>query len=262
MDLQLTGRTAVVLAASRGLGYATAHALASEGARVVLASRDAEAVREAAERIEAETGAETLGVAADITRSGDIEALIDAAVARFGAIDSLVTNAGGPPPGRFDDFTDADWQGAFELNLLSAVRTIRAALPHLRASDAPRAVFIASSSIHEPIDGLLLSNVFRAGLLGLAKSLAAELAGDGVLVNIVGPGRVDTERVRTLDAAQARKQGRDEAEIRAESAGRIPLGRYAEPAEFARTVTYLASPGNSYVTSQSMLVDGGMVRGL
>ncbi|WP_440996638.1 SDR family oxidoreductase [Arhodomonas sp. SL1] len=262
MDLQLEGRTAVVLAASRGLGFACARALAAEGARVVLAGRHEGTIAEAAEHIRRETGAEALGQAADITRAEDIHNLFGTAITHFGGIDSLILNAGGPPPGRFDDFDDETWQQAFELNLLSAVRSVRAALPSLRASDAGRVVSIASSSIREPIDGLLLSNVFRAGLLGLTKTLAAELAGDGILVNTIGPGRIDTERVRELDAARAEREQRSLEAVRGESLSRIPLGRHGEPAELARVVAFLASPANGYVTSQALLVDGGMVRAL
>ncbi len=260
MDLGLAGRVALVFAGSRGLGKASALALSQEGATVVVASRKLEAAAAAARDIAELTGGRTLGVAADVTRAEDIKAAVARTVAEFGRLDTLVTNAGGPPSGLFTELDDAAWQHAFELNLLSAVRAVRESLPHLRQSDAPRIVAITSTSVRQPIAGLILSNSVRAGVVGLTKTLAFELAGDGILVNCVAPGRIDTDRVRELDEGKAQRTGRPVAEVRAENDQQIPLGRYGEPAEFGRTVCFLASPANSYITGTTVYVDGGSTR--
>lgn len=262
MDLGLKDKSALVLASSKGLGRAIAHELAAEGARVMISGRDEVALAGTADEIRKETGAEVLHHVADLTRSGDIEALVEAAAERFGGIDVLVTNTGGPPAGTFEDFGDADWQSAFELTLLSMIRAVRATLPHLRTSGAGRVVCVASSSIKQPIDNLTLSNTFRAGIAGLAKSLSAELAPDGILINTLGPGRIATDRSRSFDAALADRLGIPVEEVRAGAEARIPLGRYGMPDEFARVAVFLASPANSYLTGQALLVDGGMVRAL
>ena len=177
-------------------------------------------------------------------------------------MDVLISNAGGPPAGSFDVVSDEDWRGAFELNLMSVVRLVREALPHMRERGFGRIVNVASSSIKQPIEGLILSNTFRAGAAGLAKSLSFELAPDGILVNTLGPGRISTERSAGFDAAQAERMGVSVEEVRGGAEERIPLGRYGTPEEFARVAVFLASPANSYVTGQAILVDGGMVRAL
>ncbi len=182
--------------------------------------------------------------------------------ASFMRLDVLITNAGGPPAGNFDKFSDEDWQGAFELNLLSVVRLIRAALPHMREKGYGRIVNFTSSSIKQPLDNLILSNVFRTGVLGLSKSLSAELAPDGILINTLGPGRIATDRLASLDETRAENQGVPVEEVRRQSEASIPLGRYGQPDEFARVATFLASEANTYVTGQALLADGGMVRAL
>jgi 3-oxoacyl-[acyl-carrier protein] reductase len=262
VDLGLGGHVAVVAASSKGLGRATAMQLAAEGARVVVSGRDEAEVRKTAAEIERATGSEAEPVIADLTRAADVEELVQRAVERFGSLEVLITNAGGPPPGSFDSFGDGDWQRAFELNLLSVVRLIRAALPHMRGRGYGRIVNFTSSSIKQPIDNLILSNTFRAGVLGLAKTLAGELAPDGILVNTIGPGRIATGRLFSIDEGQAERLGIPVEQVRERSESQIPLGRYGEPEEFARVAAFLASGANTYVTGQALLVDGGMVRAI
>ncbi len=262
MDLGYEGKVALVAASSKGLGRASAEALASEGANVTISGRDEETLAETASQIQDKTGTEVAYLVADVSRADDVENLVSRTVERFGGLDSLVTNAGGPPAGGFEAFADEDWQRAFDLNLMSVVRLIRAALPYLRESDSPRIVNFTSSSIKQPIQNLLLSNVFRTAVLGLAKSLATELAPYGILVNTLGPGRIATDRLFSIDSNVARNQGISEDEVRRRSISQIPLGRYGEPEEFARVATFLASPANTYVTGQALLVDGGMVKAL
>ena len=262
MDLGFRGKVALVAASSKGLGRATAEQLAEEGARVMLSGRDEDGLRGAAEEISGRTGGGGGFAAADVSRASDDETLVQRTVERFGPLDSLVTNAGGPPAGGFEGFGDEEWQGAFELNLMSVVRIVRAALPHLRQSAAPRVVNFTSSSIKQPTPNLPLFNVFRAAVLGLSKHLSAELAPDGILVNTLGPGRIATDRLFSLDAGAAERQGVPVEEVRSRSISSIRLGRYGEPEEFARVAAFLASPANTYLTGQAILVDGGMVRAL
>ncbi|QIN81933.1 SDR family oxidoreductase [Rubrobacter tropicus] len=262
MDLGLAGKTALVTAASKGLGRAIATELAREGARVVISSRDEATLARTAEEIGGETGAEVGYRAADLTKGSDIEALVAHAVDRFGGIDILVNNTGGPPTGFFADLDDEAWDLAFRQIILSLVRCVRGVLPSMRERGGGRIVNVASSSVKQPIDNLLLSNTFRAGLNGLAKSLSLELAPDGILVNTLGPGRILTGRTESVDAGQAEAQGVSVGEVREQFAARIPLGRYGTPEEFARVAAFLASPANGYVTGQAILVDGGMVRAL
>jgi 3-oxoacyl-[acyl-carrier protein] reductase len=262
MDLQLSGKTALVTAASKGLGRATAMQLAAEGARVMISSRGEEQLAATAAAIRDATGAEVASVAADVSKSDDLDRLLAEAERRLGGIDVLVNNAGGPRPGGFDALDDAAWQEAFELNLLSSIRLFRGVLPHMRAQRSGRIVTIASSSTKQPIDNLMLSNTYRVALVGLAKSLSIEVAPDGVLINTVGPGRIATDRVASLDATRAEQSGTTVEQVRAQTEKGIPLGRYGTAEEFAKVVAFLVSGANTYLTGQSLLVDGGMVRAL
>ena len=263
MDYQLRGRVALVNAASRGLGRGIAEALAAEGVRLVISSRDQAAIRRAAQEIEAEHGAEVVAVAADVAEAATAPHLVTAAVERFGGLDILVNNSGGPPGGRFTDFDDAAWQHAFDLLLLNVVRMVRAALPYLRASGAGRIVNVASTSVKEPIPGLILSNSLRAGVAGLAKTLADELAPDQITVNTVLPGRILTDRLRAGFAESARRAGVDVDELaRAEVAREVPLGRVGEPADLANLVTFLCSAPAAYLTGLVIAVDGGRIRSI
>lgn len=260
MDLGLKGKVALVTAASRGLGRAIAHRLADEGAQVAVCSRDQARVEQTAAAIAEQTGAEILPVTADVSQAEAVNKLMDEVIGRWGRIDVLVCNAGGPPSGTFESFDDEVWQRAFETNLLSVVRLVRAALPHMTGGG--KIITIASTSVKQPIPGLILSNTMRAGVAGLMKSLAEELAPRGILVNTVCPGRIATDRVQELDEARAEKEGVSVEEVRKAVSAQIPLGRYGKPDEFARVVAFLASDANTYVTGQALMVDGGMVRAL
>ena len=263
MDYQLRGRVALVNAASRGLGRGIAEALAAEGVRLVISSRDEAAVSATARDIAATYRAEVVPLAADVSTPGAGQRLVSAAAERFGGLDILVNNSGGPPGGTFGEFDDAAWQSAFDLLLLSVVRMVRAALPYLRASGAGRIVNVASSSVKEPIPGLILSNSLRAGVAGLAKTLADELAPDQITVNTVLPGRILTDRLRGPFIEPARRAGVDVDELaRAEVAREVPLGRVGEPADLANLVAFLCSPAAAYLTGLVVTVDGGRMRAL
>lgn len=258
----MDGKVALVSAASKGLGRASAMAMARRGAKLALCSRKSDEISAAAQEIAEETGVETWHCAADVSKAEDIQRFVDGAVGHFGGIDVLVSNAGGPPPGNFPDFADADWQSAFELSVMSAVRLVGAVLPHMKPRGGGRILFILSSSVREPIDLLLLSNVMRPAVAGLSKSLSRELAGDNILVNVVAPGTILTDRVR-----QNRKHFADRNNISFEeaidrAAGNIPLGRLGDPGEFGAMVAFLASPEASYITGGFFSVDGGRLKGL
>jgi 3-oxoacyl-[acyl-carrier protein] reductase len=259
MNLGLTDKPVIVCASSAGLGQATAREFAREGARVMLCSRRAAELERAAADIKAETGNEPAFTVVDVTRPADLTRLVEATAATFGGVYALVNNSGGPPAGTFDQFDDAAWQSAFELTLLSYIRLTRAALPHLRRA-AGRIVNFTSSSVKSPVDHLILSNTFRTGVVGLTKTLAGELGPDGILVNVLGPGRIQTGRVDRLDQDRASQANSSLEQVRAENAKTIPLGRYGTPDEFARMAVFLASPANTYVTGQTLLVDGGMTK--
>lgn len=262
MDMQLSGKVAVVAAGTKGLGRACAFEYAKAGANVAICGRSAETLKLTADDIERSTGVRILPVVADVAKSEDVTKFVEAAVHTFGGIDALVCNAGGPPTGTFMSLDDDHWHDAVELNLMSVVRLIRQAVPHLRKSGVGRIVNISSSSIKEPLPGLVLSNTVRLGLQGLVKTLSEELAMDSILVNTVAPGRFDTDRVRNLDNAKAMKSQVSAKEVREQSEASIALGRYGIPEEFAKYVVFLGSPLNTYVTGQTLLVDGGLTHGL
>ncbi|MGQ9585184.1 MAG: SDR family oxidoreductase [Anaerolineae bacterium] len=262
MDLGLRGKAALVAASSRGLGRATAMELAREGAKVALCARNREELEAVAEAMRQETGAEVLAVPADLAKAADIHGLVSAVEARFGYVDILVTNAGGPPGGSFDDFDDAAWARAWELTLMSAVRLIRAVLPGMKARRWGRIVNITSVSVKQPIRDLILSNAYRTAVVGLAKTLATELAPLGITVNNVCPGWTLTDRVQELVGRQARQEGKPfEAVVEAITAG-IPMGRMGKPEELAALIAFLASERAAYITGTTIPVDGGSVLGL
>ncbi len=262
MDLGLEGKVAMVGGASKGLGYAVARALALEGAHVSIASRDAAAVARAAERLGAETGRPVLASAADLSSAPAIGRWHAATLGRFGGVDLLFANTGGPPAGPALSFDDEAWRAAFELLLMSAVRAIRLVVPSMQSRGGGAIVVATSSSVKEPIPNLALSNVLRASVAALAKTLALELAPSKIRVNNLIPGRIDTDRVRQLDAMNGQRAGISAEEQQRRSAATIPLGRYGRPDEFGRAAAFLLSDAAAYITGASLQVDGGLVKGV
>lgn len=259
MDLQLEGKTALVLASSSGLGKAIAQELANEGANVMITSRTEEKLKTAKEDIETTAKGSVEYTELDQTNYESIQNAVQATRNKFGSISILVNNSGGPSAGGFEKFDDSDWQNAFELTLMSYVRVIREVLPDLKENEG-RILNNTSSSVKEPIDNLTLSNVFRMGISGLSKSLSRELAPNNVLVNTIGAGRILTDRVDSLDQTKAENSDKSFEEVRKESISNIPIGRLGKPEEFAKMATFLVSKANSYVTGETILVDGGQAK--
>jgi len=262
MQLGLTQKIAMVGGASKGLGFAVARALAAEGACVSIASRDRDGIERAAATIGRESGAEVLAHAADLSQPDAIAAWHDATITKFGGVDLLFTNTGGPPAGAVLTFDDQAWRAAFELLVLSVVRLVRLAVPSMQARGGGAILVGTSSSVKEPIANLALSNVLRASVAALAKTLAIELAPSKIRVNNLIPGRIDTDRVRELDAINAKKAGITTEAQHARASATIPLGRYGDPDEFGRMAAFLLSDAASYITGASVQVDGGLIRGV
>ena len=262
MDLGLRDKSALVTASSRGLGRACALALSQEGARVAICARNSHLLGDTAHAIRQATGNDVLALPADLSRAEDCRQVVEQTAAHFGALHVLVTNNGGPPPGLFLDFGDDDWRRAVDLTLMSVVRLIRAAAPLMRQQRWGRIVNIASMSVKEPLDNLILSNALRPGVVGLARTLANHLAGDGITVNNVLPGLMGTDRVAQLAEAQAQQQGKPVEDVLRGYAAPVPVGRIGRPEELAALVAFLASEQAAYINGVSILVDGGRCRGL
>lgn len=263
MDLGLTGKVALVVAASKGLGKASALALAQEGVQIAIAARNQETLEQAAQEIRQINGQPVLAIPTDLHRPEEIITLVARTVKEFGGIDILVNNAGGPPAGIFETLSDEQWQAAFNLTLLSAVRLIRATLPSMRQRQGGRIIHIVSSSVKQPIEGLLLSNAIRPGVIGLAKTLSLELAPYQITVNNVCPGRILTDRLRQGSNVQSKiAQGQTEEEALRELAKEIPLGRVGQPGELGALVAFLASQQASYITGTTIQVDGGLIQSI
>ncbi len=261
MDLGLRDRVAIVAAGSKGLGRAIATVLAAEGARVVVCARGAEALEATCRAITA-TGGRTHGVVADVTAPGDVTRVVAEAERAFGPPDILVSNTGGPKSGRFETLTPEDWDAATRLLLLSAVGFARAVLPGMRARHWGRIINVTSIAAKQPVDGLMLSNSLRAGVVAFARTLANEVAADGITVNNLLPGYTRTDRVVDLSVQMAAAGGTTPEEIVKRWEAEIPMKRLGEPAEFAALAAFLASEQAAYVTGQSIAVDGGWIRGL
>jgi 3-oxoacyl-[acyl-carrier protein] reductase len=261
MDLELKGLKALVTGSSRGLGYATARLLAEEGAQVTINSRSQEKADESAGRIAAETGAQVHGLAGDVSDPAVPAQLVAQAAQLMDGLDILVTNAGGPPPGTFESFDDAAWTKAIDLAFMDHVRLIRAALPHLRKSSCAAVLTITSYSVKQPVPNLVLSNSIRAATVGLTKSLALELGHEGIRFNSILPGWTETERIYELLGNRARQKGTSVEEEMNAQASNSPLGRMAQPREFANAAVFLVSPAASYITGVMLTVDGGMYKG-
>lgn len=261
MDLGLKGRVAFVAAASRGLGRAIAEALAAEGVNIACCARSPE-IRARAADLEQRFGVQALGVVADVSVPAEVDQAMHDALERFGNIDILVTNAGGPTPGPFESHTRDAWRRAVELNLDSVVNLTRAALPGMKERRWGRILNVTSIAVKQPVDGLILSNSVRAAVTGFARSLANEVAPFNITVNNLMPGYTRTERLETLAAATSNAKGISRADAFAAWETQIPMGRLGEPREFAALAAFLASEQAGYITAQSIAVDGGWIKSL
>jgi 3-oxoacyl-[acyl-carrier protein] reductase len=262
MDLGLKNRVALVAASSQGLGLATAEAFAAEGCRVAMCARQGETLQTAAEKIRKQHSVEVFAEAVDVADPAAVSRFVANVASKFGGVDICVTNAGGPPAKGFLATTLDDWQGALEANFLSAVYFAREVIPHMQRKHWGRIITITSITTKQPVADLVLSNAVRAAVVGLVKSLANEFGKDGILVNNVGPGFTTTDRLKELAKSRSAASGKDEQEIFDAWAADVPLKRLGEPRELADTVVWLASDRASYVTGQTVLVDGGIYKGL
>lgn len=261
MDLHLAGKAFLVAGGSAGLGLATARLLAEEGARVAICGRDATRLHGALDELR-RLQPLCSGRALDLRDGPALAGWVDGSAQEMGRLDGLLVNSGGPPRGGLDHFDDGAWQAAWELTLLSAIRLVRAARPHLKASGGGSILAVTSGSAREPIEGLLLSNVLRPGVAALMKSLSQSLAAEGIRCNSLAPGFIDTARLRSLERDMAGEAGRDPAAQEALLCAQVPLGRYGHVEEFARAALFLLSPASSYLSGVQVAVDGGRLRGM
>jgi 3-oxoacyl-[acyl-carrier protein] reductase len=262
MDLKLGKKVALITGASKGLGYAIANILAQEGATVVINSRNKERIQNAAQHLTQNTGNKVVGFEGDVTSHEFAETIIHQVAEQLGGVDILITNAGGPPSGKFESFNDDEWQEAIELSFLSHMRLIRAALPVLRKSNSPVVLTITSYSVKQPIQNLVLSNSIRAATIGLTKTLALELGHEGIRFNSILPAWTETDRIIELLEQRAKINNTSLEEELKKQTKNSPLGRMATPDEFAYAAAFLVSPLASYITGVMLPVDGGMYKGL
>ena len=253
MDLSLKDKTILVTAASRGLGFSAAKSLVAEEANVVICGRDESSLKHAIEML----GKRARYVVADVSRKEDVSMLLDDIKSKSGKLDGLFVNAGGPPPGKFEDLSDEDWFAGFKLTLMSAIRLTRDALPLLKLSDVPSVLYSTSISVKQPIGNLLLSNALRPAVIGMMRTLADEIGSDGIRVNAICPGYISTERVKELFEASG-----DAKAAKNRITNNIPLKRLGNPDEFGAVSAFLLSPVASYVHGALLLVDGGLYRGM
>jgi 3-oxoacyl-[acyl-carrier protein] reductase len=262
METGLKNRVAIVAASSQGIGRATAEAFAAEGCRVAMCARNAAALRAAAEHIEKQYRAEVFAQALDVSDADAVHGFVDAVVSKFGSVDICVTNAGGPPAKGFLSVSLEEWRKAVDLNFLSTVYFVREVIPHMQRRHWGRIITITSITTKQPVADLVLSNAVRAAVVGLVKSLANEFGKDGILVNNLGPGYTATDRLKELAKTRAATSGKSEKEISEGWSADTPLKRLGEPREVADAIVWLASERASYVTGQTLLVDGGLYKGL
>lgn len=260
MDLKLKNKKVVVLASSKGIGREIANKYAQEGASVIITGRHEDVLKKTAEEISKQTGSEVVPFVTDVSKKEDITRLFAFVKEHFGVLDVLVSNAGGPPIVDFETSDEADWYDAFELTLMSSVRAIKEAVPLMKKNGQGRIIYVASTSIKEPISELLLSNIFRSGVQALCKSMAQDYAKDQILINIVGPGKINTDRLRSIDKRNAEKHQIELENWKNNVQKSIPIGRYGTPEEFAEGAVFLGSYGNTYITGQTLLIDGGLVK--
>ena len=262
MDLGLKNKVALVAASSRGLGRAVAEELAIEGSNLVLCARDTGPLEETADRIRSSTGIRVLSVGADVSLPGDVRRVVDSALSEFGNVDILVTNAGGPPAGRFEFLTRSDWESAVRLTMFSVVDLVRGVLPSMKEKKWGRILNITSIAVKQPVDNLMLSNSLRSAVTGFARTLANEVAAEGITVNNILPGYTRTERVEELARMMAEKEETSPADFKASWENQIPMRRLGEPREFAALAAFLVSERASYITGTSIQVDGGWTKSL
>lgn len=262
MDMGIKDKVAIVAASSKGLGKAVALGLAREGVKLTICARGEEELHKTASEIESETSTEVLAVPCDVSKSDEIEIVVTETVNKFGTVDILVNNAGGPPVGTFEEFSIEHWQKAVELNLFSTITFSKLVIPYMKEQNWGRIINMTSYTVKQPVDGLILSNTVRAGITGLTKSLSNELGPYNILVNSVSPGRIHTDRITQLATERAKQSGMSFEEALKNMDLDIPLGRVGQPGEFANLVVFLASERASYITGDTILIDGGLSKGI
>ncbi len=260
MDLGLKNKVVLCMASAAGLGKGIATEMAREGASVMLSGHNADRLAAAQADIEKETGNRPEAYLCDVNKAEDVQALVEHTVNTLGDIYALVNMGPGPKPGPFDSFADSDWENAFNSCLLSYVRSIRAVLPSMRRLGGGRILNSTSSSVKDCLDNLILSNTMRMGVVGMSKTLSSELGKDNILINVIGPGRIGTDRITNLNAIRAEKAGISVAEYEKEDLKSFPLGRYGTVDEYGRLAAFLCSEANTYISGQTILVDGGLTR--